>query len=128
VVRRSGLARSLQSAGALALDQPHVRPGYWFWLIPLASNAHSLGIVCDAKMHPLDTMNTHAKAMDWLRTHQPGVAQSVDKPEHALQDFLFFRHFSYGCKQVFSGDRWALTGEAGCSSIRSIRRAATSSR
>ncbi|MUV13280.1 NAD(P)/FAD-dependent oxidoreductase [Noviluteimonas gilva] len=88
-------------------------PGYWFWLIPLASNSHSLGIVCDAKMHPLDTMNTHAKAMDWLRTHQPGVAQSVDKPEHALQDFLFFRHFSYGCKQVFSGDRWALTGEAG---------------
>lgn len=88
-------------------------PGYWFWLIPLASNAHSLGIVCDAKMHPLDTMNTHAKAMDWLREHQPGVARAVDKPEHALQDFLFFRHFSYGCKQVFSGDRWALTGEAG---------------
>ncbi|KGQ19085.1 Halogenase [Lysobacter dokdonensis DS-58] len=88
-------------------------PGYWFWLIPLASNAHSLGIVCDAKMHPLDTMNSHAKAMDWLREHQPGVARAVDKPEHALQDFLFFRHFSYGCKQVFSGDRWALTGEAG---------------
>ena len=88
-------------------------PGYWFWLIPLASNAHSLGIVCDAKMHPLETMNTHAKAMDWLRAHQPGVARAVDKPEHALQDFLFFRHFSYGCKQVFSGDRWALTGEAG---------------
>ena len=88
-------------------------PGYWFWLIPLASNAHSLGIVCDAKMHPLDTMNTHEKAMAWLRTHQPGVARAVDKPEHALQDFLFFRHFSYACKHVFSGDRWALTGEAG---------------
>ena len=88
-------------------------PGYWFWLIPLASDAHSLGIVCDAKLHPIDTMNTHAKAMDWLRTHQPGVARAVDKPEHALQDFLFLRHFSYGCKQVFSGDRWALTGEAG---------------
>ncbi len=88
-------------------------PGYWFWLIPLAANAHSLGIVCDAKMHPLDTMNTHAKAMDWLREHQPQVAASVDKPEHALQDFLFLRHFSYACKQVFSADRWALTGEAG---------------
>jgi len=88
-------------------------PGYWFWLIPLASNAHSLGIVCDAKMHPLETMNTHEKAMAWLREHQPGVARAVDKPEHALQDFLFFRHFSYDCKQVFSGDRWALTGEAG---------------
>ncbi|MFX7408724.1 hypothetical protein ABTJ09_20895, partial [Acinetobacter baumannii] len=33
-------------------------PGYWVWLIPLASGAHSVGIVCDAKMHPLSTMNT----------------------------------------------------------------------
>src|SRR5690606_31119365 len=49
-------------------------PGYWFWLIPLASGAHSLGIVCDAAMHPLDTMNTHERAMAWLREHQPRVA------------------------------------------------------
>jgi flavin-dependent dehydrogenase len=88
-------------------------PGYWFWLIPLASGSHSLGIVCDAKMHPLETMNTHEKAMAWLYKHQPTVAASIDKPEHVLQDFLFLRHFSYGCKQVFSADRWALTGEAG---------------
>lgn len=88
-------------------------PGYWFWLIPLASGAHSLGIVCDAKMHPLETMNTFEKAMDWLRTHQPRVAESLEKSEHTLQDFLFLRHFSYGCKQVFSSQRWALTGEAG---------------
>ena len=88
-------------------------PGYWFWLIPLGSGAHSLGIVCDAKMHPLDTMNTYEKAMAWLHEHQPQVARSLEKPEHTLQDFLFLRHFSYDCKQVFSGDRWALTGEAG---------------
>jgi len=88
-------------------------PGYWFWLIPLASGSHSLGIVCDAKMHPLETMNTHEKAMAWLREHQPQVAASVDKPEHALQDFLFLRDFSHGCRQVFSGDRWAVTGVAG---------------
>jgi flavin-dependent dehydrogenase len=88
-------------------------PGYWFWLIPLASGAHSLGIVCDAKQHPLDTMNTHEKAMAWLRAHQPGVAASLEQPGHALQDFLFLRRFSYGCRQVFSERRWALTGEAG---------------
>lgn len=88
-------------------------PGYWFWMIPLSSGAHSLGIVCDAATHPLETMNTHEKAMAWLRTHQPRVAESLDRPEHRLQDFLFLRHFSYGCKRVFSGDRWALTGEAG---------------
>ncbi len=88
-------------------------PGYWFWLIPLASGSHSLGIVCDATMHPLATMNTHAKAMAWLHEHQPGVAESIEGGGHALQDFKFLRNYSYGCKQVFSGDRWALTGEAG---------------
>ena len=88
-------------------------PGYWFWLIPLASDSHSIGIVCDAKMHPLETMNTHEKAMDWVRRHQPRAARALEDPRHGLQDFLFLRHFSHGCKQVYSGDRWALTGEAG---------------
>jgi flavin-dependent dehydrogenase len=87
--------------------------GYWFWLIPLSSGQHSLGIVCDGGLHPLQTMNTHAKAMDWLRLHQPRVAQALDEGGHALQDFMFLRHFSHGAKQVFSGERWALTGEAG---------------
>ncbi|MCC4603479.1 NAD(P)/FAD-dependent oxidoreductase [Xanthomonas campestris pv. badrii] len=88
-------------------------PGYWFWLIPLSSGAHSLGIVCDAAMHPLETMNTHEKAMDWLRLHQPQVAATLDSAHYRLQDFLFLRKFSYGCTQVFSAQRWALTGEAG---------------
>ena len=88
-------------------------PGYWFWLIPLASGSHSLGIVCDAAMHPLETMNTHDKAMAWLRAHQPQAAAALEASGHALQDFRFLRGFSHGCKQVFSADRWALTGEAG---------------
>jgi flavin-dependent dehydrogenase len=90
-----------------------VGPGYWVWLIPLASGAHSIGIVADATMHPLETMNTHARAMDWLRAHQPLLARALEDPRHALQDFLFLRDFSYGCRQVFSAQRWALTGEAG---------------
>ncbi|ATD66727.1 halogenase [Luteimonas chenhongjianii] len=88
-------------------------PGYWFWLIPLSSGAHSVGIVCDGQMHPLETMNTHAKAMAWLRRHQPQVAATLDGGQHALQDFMFLRHFSHGAKQVFSSRRWALTGDAG---------------
>ncbi|WP_243412366.1 NAD(P)/FAD-dependent oxidoreductase [Cognatiluteimonas telluris] len=88
-------------------------PGYWFWLIPLASGAHSLGIVCDAGMHPLETINSHDKAMAWLREHQPQVARTLESPGHALLDFGFLRDFSYDCKQVFSANRWALTGEAG---------------
>lgn len=87
--------------------------GYWAWLIPLSSGSHSVGIVCDALTHPLETMNTFEKALDWFRKHQPRLARELEGKQHLLQDFCFLRNFSYGCKQVFSGDRWALTGEAG---------------
>ena len=87
--------------------------GYWFWLIPLASGAHSLGIVCDAALHPLASMDTHDKAMAWLHAHQPQVAASLQDPRHRPLDFRFLRGFSYGCREVFSPNRWALTGEAG---------------
>jgi flavin-dependent dehydrogenase len=88
-------------------------PGYWFWLIPLASGSHSLGIVCDAAMHPLETMKTHALAMQWLREHQPQAAAALEASGAQLQDFRFLRGFSHGCRQVYSKQRWALTGEAG---------------
>ncbi len=90
-----------------------VGAGYWVWLIPLSSGSHSVGIVADADMHPLESMNTFAKAMDWLERFQPRVFDELDDKRDRLQDFAFFRDFSYGCKQLFSGDRWAITGEAG---------------
>src|SRR5678815_2918169 len=90
-----------------------VGAGYWVWLIPLSSGSHSVGIVADAKLHPLSTMNTFEKAMAWLEKYQPSVFDALDDKRHRLMDFAFFRDFSYGCKQVFSGQRWALTGEAG---------------
>lgn len=90
-----------------------VGAGYWVWLIPLSSGSHSVGIVADPAIHPLETMNTFEKAMDWLKTFQPRVFEEVDRRRELLQDFMFFRRFSYGCKQVYSDQRWALTGEAG---------------
>ena len=89
-----------------------VGKGYWVWLIPLSSGSHSVGIVADPAIHPLDTMDTFEKAMDWLKTYQPLLFDDLDSKRHLLQDFAFFKRFSYGCKQVYSADRWALTGEA----------------
>ena len=90
-------------------------PGYWVWLIPLSSGAHSLGIVCDALMHPIERMNTFDKALSWLRERQPRIAQVLTDGQHALQDFAFLRNYSYDCVQVFNAEqRWAITGEAGC--------------
>ncbi len=90
-----------------------VGAGYWVWLIPLASGSHSVGIVADPRIHPLESMNTFDRAMDWFERHQPRLFDDLDGKRHLLQDFAFFRKFSYGCKQVFSPNRWALTGEAG---------------
>jgi flavin-dependent dehydrogenase len=91
-----------------------VGEGYWAWLIPLSSGSHSVGIVADAKLHPIDQINTFDKSMTWLERHQPRLFDALDAQREKLQDFGFFRRFSYGCKKVFSGsDRWALTGEAG---------------
>ncbi len=90
-----------------------VGAGYWVWLIPLSSGSHSVGIVADSDLHPLESMNSFAKTMDWLQRFQPRLFDELDDKRDRLQDFAFFRDFSYGCKQLFSGNRWAITGEAG---------------
>ena len=90
-----------------------VGEGYWVWLIPLASGSHSVGIVADPRFHPLESMNTFDKAMDWLAERQPRLHDELARRRHLLQDFAFFRRFSYDCKTVLSAQRWALAGESG---------------
>ena len=94
-----------------------VGPGYWVWLIPLASGSHSVGIVADPRWHALDSMNTFERAMQWLQQHQPqlhaDLQGKLDGAPGKLQDFAFFKRFSHDCTQVFSAQRWALAGEAG---------------
>lgn len=87
--------------------------GYWVWMIPLASGSHSIGIVVDPALHPLDSMNSFDKTMAWLEQYQPALFDAIEPHRDQLQDFAFFRRVSYGCKQLFSTQRWALTGEAG---------------
>jgi len=90
-----------------------VGEGYWVWLIPLASGSPSVGIVADGRIHPLNRINSFGRAMQWLHEFQPRLAEDLERKRDQLQDFVFLKHFSYGCKQVFSGARWAMTGESG---------------
>ena len=90
-----------------------VGPGYWAWLIPLSSGAHSVGIVADAGMHPLESMRDFDRTLEWLAARQPALARAVHERRQELLDFSFLREYSHGCAQMFSADRWALTGEAG---------------
>ncbi len=92
-----------------------VGAGYWVWLIPLASGSHSVGIVADpAATTPLDTDGQLRDAR--CSGSRPGSrACSMRSPTSATccRTSPSCSNFSYGCKQVFSGQRWALTGEAG---------------
>ncbi len=87
--------------------------GYWIWMIPLSSGSTSIGIVADETLHPLREMNSFEKTLSWLDTHEPQLGGLVSKNQEYLQDFAALRHFSYGCKQVFSEEGWCLTGDAG---------------
>jgi len=88
--------------------------GYWVWLIPLSSGPISIGICADPRSHPWERINTLEGALDWIREHEPQLGASLDGRRDQVEDFLKVEHFSYGCKQEFSGsDRWCLVGEAG---------------
>lgn len=87
--------------------------GYWVWLIPLASGSTSVGIVFDNALHDFDALKTFDGAMAWLAEHQPRCHRAVVEANARLQDFRYLRHFSHGSRAVYSGRRWALTGESG---------------
>ena len=87
-------------------------PGYWVWLIPLASGSTSVGIVADPRLHSLRDLNRFDKALRWLKIHEPECAEHVERHAENMQDFLAIKKMSRGARQVFSADRWGLVGEA----------------
>jgi flavin-dependent dehydrogenase len=87
--------------------------GYWAWIIPLVNGRSSVGLVTDPAIHPLSTYDSFDEFRRWLQQHQPLLAESVDGASAELMDFRKLRNLSYGSRQVWSTDRWALTGESG---------------
>jgi flavin-dependent dehydrogenase len=108
--------RARVTGGDRRLSTNHLMgPGYWVWLIPLASGSTSIGIVADADAHSFDGFNTFERALDWLREREPQCADEVQRHLDKVQDFRVMKDYAYSCRQVYSGDRWCITGEAGVS-------------
>lgn len=84
--------------------------GYWVWIIPLSSNATSIGIVTDEARHEFADFNTRERAMAWLEAHEPLLGRRV--AELPWLDFRVLRRYSYRSKHILSEDRWACVGEA----------------
>jgi len=85
--------------------------GYWIWIISLSGDRTSVGIVADSELHPFEQFHRRDRAMAWLLDHEPELAQDFDDSD--VMDFAVFKHCARGCKQLFSADRWAITGTAG---------------
>lgn len=87
--------------------------GYWVWMIPLASGSTSMGIVAAEEFHNLSDFNSLDKALAWLDKHEPQCAAAARENLDHVQDFRAIKHYATECKQVFSAQRWGITGEAG---------------
>ena len=105
-----------------AVSQPGIRKfstnhllgeGYWIWMIPLSSGPISIGVCADPRFHPFERIDTFDGLLDWLREHEPPLAESVEGRVEDIEDFLRVEDFAYGVERILSPERWALVGEAG---------------
>lgn len=87
--------------------------GYWIWLIPLSSGYTSIGIVFDPKIHPLSNFRNFAETLKWMRTHEAQCARKLSDLSDDVADYLAIKHYAHKCSRMISGDRWAITGDAG---------------
>jgi flavin-dependent dehydrogenase len=87
-------------------------PGYWAWVIPLAGERTSIGLVTDPDLHPQSNFDTLDKLHSWLSRHQPILAKALAGVRDTVMDFRVLKNLAQDSEQVW-GERWALTGEAG---------------
>jgi hypothetical protein len=87
--------------------------GYWVWLIPLAGDRTSVGIVIDDRLYSFFEVHTFDAALAWLEQHEPQCAAVVRAHIDDKMDFLALKNYSHDSRQVFSSDRWCLVGDSG---------------
>jgi flavin-dependent dehydrogenase len=87
--------------------------GYWAWIIPLVGDRTSIGLVADPGSHSLSAYKDFESLKTWLCEHQPVLGDAVCDVEETLMDYHVLKNLSQNSQKVWSGDRWALTGESG---------------
>lgn len=85
--------------------------GYWAWIIPLSTGNTSIGVVTHDAVHPFEKVCTHARVMEFLRTHEPALYRRLEGAEPL--DFRCLKNYSHNVARCWSTDRWAIVGESG---------------
>ncbi|HEX7026658.1 MAG TPA: hypothetical protein VF268_05410 [Gammaproteobacteria bacterium] len=81
--------------------------GYWIWLIPIDAETFSIGVTNRCDMAEIDIKNGEEFA-GFLKTHR--CMRQLLHDDAELLDFNRLRGISRQATQVFSEDRWFLTG------------------
>lgn len=88
-----------------------VGKGYWIWIIPLSSDATSIGIVADASIYDFESLNSYQKALAWMHQHEPQCAGLIQEKKPI--DFLCLQQLALQSKQLYCDKGWFITGDAG---------------
>ena len=85
-------------------------PGYWVWIIPLSSGKTSIGIVVHDSHHRFEEVRNLKNSLAFLEKHEPIFLALLSRYE--ILDFGSLKNYSYNTARCWSGDRWAIVGEA----------------
>lgn len=106
-----GFVERMWRPGVRHLATNHlVGPGYWIWLIPLPGGATSVGVMSEPSLAPIEPRASLDALLAFLRPREPELAAALERAP--IEDVRFLDGEAYDATQVFSRDRWALTGEA----------------
>lgn len=85
--------------------------GYWVWIIALAKERTSLGVVTFDSVHGFDRVRTLERTLQFLEEHEPALARRI--AGMPVLDFRCIKAYSHGIERCWSTDRWAIVGDAG---------------
>ncbi len=86
-------------------------PGYWVWIIPLDNGATSIGIVMDDQAFAEHDFSNYDSTFKWLSEYHPVCAQAIEGAD--VLDYVVINDYALDCKQMFSDEGWAMSGESG---------------
>ena len=84
--------------------------GYWIWLIPLAGNRTSIGVVREHSVGPFSEIAHYDSCLRWIAAREPHLGKALEG--ECPLDFKVMKDYSYGSQTILSREGWALTGEA----------------
>lgn len=86
-------------------------PGYWCWIIPLASGNTSIGVVVHNELHGFEQVKSLDACLEFIRIHEPQLSKEVARRQ--ILDFKCLSGYSHTASSMWSAERYAMVGEAG---------------